>query len=88
MAFLSAYRAPGAPRPLGNRGFWQAINPDHERGDQFVLNEAVHLFPSGEDLAEEARAGGLEVDALERDQRAYDRAEGRVRGYAILQRPE
>ncbi len=86
LTFLSAYRSPlDAPAPRAG-GFWEAAYPEHEAGDLFLLNEAIHVFPSGEHLAEEARAAGFEVAALHRDQRAYDRSEGRVRGYAILRR--
>jgi len=88
LTFLSAYLAPeDAGEPAPARGFWSAITPDHEPGDLYLLNEAVHVFPRGEDVSEEARAAGLEVLELWRDQRAYDRADGKVRGYAILRRP-
>ena len=85
VTFLSAYRgADQAPPARG--GFWQAVNPDHEPGDLYLVNEAVHVYPSSEDLCAEAREAGLEVVAVHRDQRAYDRADGRVRGYAIFRR--
>jgi SAM-dependent methyltransferase len=87
VTFLSAYRSPGEPPPPRARTFWQAVNPEHEPGDLFLLNESVHVFPIADDLVSEAREAGLEVEHLFRDQRAYDRAEGRVRGYAILRRP-
>ncbi len=86
LTFLSAYRSPLDPPAPRAHGFWEAANPEHQAGDLFLLNEAIHVFPSGEHLAEEARAAGLEIEVLHRDQRAYDRSEGRVRGFAILRR--
>ncbi len=87
VTFLSAYRFPLQPPPPRARGFWEAANPEHEKGDLFLLNETVHVLPTGDGLWDEAHAAGLDVEHLFRDQRAYDRAEGRVRGYAILRRP-
>ena len=87
VTFLSAYVPPaagGPAPPAPNAGPWSALNPEHEPGDTYLLNETVHVYPRGADLAGEARAAGLEVEALHRDQRAYDRAAGRVRGYAVL----
>jgi hypothetical protein len=48
----------------------------------------VHVLPHADELAAEARAAGLEPVEIFRDQRAYDRAAGQVRGYAVLKRPE
>lgn len=87
VTFLSAYLPPDGPPPAPGRGLWEAVNPEHEAGDLYLLNEAVHVYSRGADLAAEARAAGLAVEALFRDQRAYDRAVGRVRGYALLKSP-
>jgi SAM-dependent methyltransferase len=86
VTFLSAYRRPGEDPPRGKH-LLEAMNPDHERGDFYLLNEAVHLFPRGEDVADEAREAGLETVELFRDQRAYDRSSGQARGYAVLRLP-
>ena len=88
LTYNSAYVPPRELDPAPQSGgFWSAVNAEHETGDEFLLNEVVHVFPRAEDLAREVLIAGLEVEALERDQRAYDRAGGRVRGYAILRRP-
>lgn len=87
LTFLSTYLRPGEePAPPGKH-FLEALNRDHERGDLYLLNEAVHIFPRGEDIAAEAAEAGLETVEIFRDQRAYDRASGQVRGYAVLRRP-
>jgi 2-polyprenyl-3-methyl-5-hydroxy-6-metoxy-1,4-benzoquinol methylase len=87
LTFLSAYVAPGVlPMPRGKR-FLEAMNPDHQHGDIYLVNEAVHIFPRAGDIANEARVAGLETLDVFRDQRAYDRASGQVRGYAVLRRP-
>ena len=65
------------------RAFWWK-RPDHERGDFFLLNEPIHVFPSAERLLAEAERSGLQTVAVYRDQRAYDRGSQRVRGYAVL----
>jgi len=87
VTFLAAYRWPGAGPEPGGKHLLEALNPEHERGDLYLRNEAVHVFPRDEDVAEEARAAGLETRELFRDQRAYDRPAGQVRGYAVLVRP-
>ena len=86
ITFLSAYVKPGMPEEPPVRSLLGAINPEHEQGDEFLLNEVVHVFPRASDIEDEAIAAGLEVEALHRDQRAYDRAQGRVRGYAVLRK--
>jgi SAM-dependent methyltransferase len=86
VTFLSAYRRPGENLPRGKH-LLEAMNPDHERGDFYLWNEAVHVFPRGEDVSDEAREAGLETVELFRDQRAYDRSSGQARGYAVLRRP-
>jgi SAM-dependent methyltransferase len=84
---LAAYRWPGeGPEPAGKHVL-EALNPEHERGDLYLLNESVHVFPRDGDVADEAREAGLETVELFRDQRAYDRPAGQVRGYAVLRRP-
>jgi SAM-dependent methyltransferase len=85
--FLSAYVPPGElPAPRGKR-LLETLNPEHELGDVYLVNEAVHIFPQADDVAEEARLAGLEPVDVFRDQRAYDRASGHVRGFAVLRRP-
>jgi SAM-dependent methyltransferase len=86
LTFLSDYVPPGSPPPLPTPGALQAINPEHEIGDRYLLNEVVHVFPHPDRIAAEARAAGLRVKDLYRDQRAYDRATRQVRGYAVLVR--
>lgn len=88
VTFLSAYRWPGeGPAPAGKH-FLEALNPEHERGDLYLLNEAIHVFPRDEEVSAEASEAQLETLDLFRDQRAYDRPAGQVRGYAVLRRPE
>jgi hypothetical protein len=87
VTFLSAYAAPDAPPPAPGKTFLEALNPEHERGDVFLLNEVVHVFPSAEHVAAEARDAGLVPLFVGRDQRAYDRAPGRVKSYAVLEKP-
>jgi hypothetical protein len=86
VTFLSDYAAPGTPLPLRVPTLGTAINPEHDAGDLWLLNEAVHVFPHADDVLAEARRAGLVVDACFRDQRAYDRPAGQVRCYAVLQR--
>jgi ubiquinone/menaquinone biosynthesis C-methylase UbiE len=88
VTFLSSYVLPGAEVDAGGKHLLESLNRDHERGDLYLLNEAIHVFPRGEDLIEEAREAGLACVDLFRDQRAYDRSSGQVRGYAVLRRPE
>jgi SAM-dependent methyltransferase len=87
VTFLAAYRWPGE-EPAAGKHVLEALNPEHERGDLYLLNEAIHVFPRDEDVAEEGDEAGLETVELFRDQRAYDRPAGQVRGYAVLRRPE
>jgi SAM-dependent methyltransferase len=87
VTFLSDYAPPGRSPPPATPSFWRAVNEDHERGDMFLRNEAVHVFPHGERIAAEARAAGLEVLEIFRDQRAYDRETRQVRGYAVMTVP-
>jgi 2-polyprenyl-3-methyl-5-hydroxy-6-metoxy-1,4-benzoquinol methylase len=87
VTFLSAYVPPGEPPVPRAKRFLETLNPDHELGDIYLVNEAVHIFPQADDVAEEARLAGLETLDLFRDQRAYDRASGHVRGFAVLCRP-
>ena len=78
------YRPPGGESPLE---VWNRINPTHQDGDRYLLNEAVHIFPHPDRLEAEAREAGFDIEHLFRDQRAYDRATRQVRGYAVLVRP-
>lgn len=87
VTFLSAYQWPGEGPPPPGKHVLEALNPEHERGDLYMLNEAIHVFPADEDVSAEARAAELETLDLFRDQRAYDRPAGQVRGYAVLRRP-
>jgi SAM-dependent methyltransferase len=88
VTFLSAYVWPGKdPAPPGKHVL-EALNPEHERGDVYLLNESIHVFPRDDDVSAEAREAGLETVELFRDQRAYDRPAGQVRGYSVLRRPE
>ncbi len=87
VTFLSDYCKQGAPAPPTARGFWSTVNPEHEDGDLYLLNEALHILPHSDALLEDARAAGFVVEALHRDQRAYDRSTRQVRGYAVLVRP-
>jgi SAM-dependent methyltransferase len=87
VTFLAAYRWPGEPPRAHGASFLEALNPEHEAGDTYLLNEAIHVFPEDADVAAEARLAGLETVELFRDQRAYDRPAGQVRGYAVLRRP-
>lgn len=84
VTFLSDYVPPGSGPPPRAASVWTRINPDHEEGDLFLINEAVHVFPHASRLRAEARAAGFAVEHLFRDQRAYDRASRQVRGYAVL----
>lgn len=84
VTFLSDYVPPGSAPPPRRASVLSAINPAHEPGDLFLLNEAVHIHPHPDLLAAEARDAGLAVVALWRDQRAYDRARGQVRGFVVL----
>lgn len=87
--FLSDYVPPGVgPNAPPREALHRAINPDHEPGDRFLLNETVHIYPHPEHLALEARAAGLEVVEIHRDQRAYDKTRGQVRGFAVFRKPE
>ncbi len=88
VTFLSAYQWPGTSPPPSGKHVLEALNPEHQRGDLYLLNEAIHVFPRDEDVSAEARAAQLETLDLARDQRAYDRPAGQVRGYAVLRRPD
>jgi SAM-dependent methyltransferase len=87
LTFLAAYHWPGDNVRAPGKHWLEAMNPDHERGDLYLLNEAIHVFPWDEDVAEEGKLAGLATVELYRDQRAYDRPLGQVRGYAVLRRP-
>ncbi len=88
LTFLSDYAKPGRPETPEVRTFWSAVNPDHQEGDLYLLNEAVHIFPHVSRLLTEAREAGFEIETVFRDQRAYDKAKRQVRGYTILVRPK
>src|SRR5262245_40436331 len=88
VTFLSAYVWPGEGPPPPGKHVLEALNPEHERGDRYLLNESIHVFPHHDDVSAEAREAGLETVELFRDQRAYDRPAGQVRGYAVLRRHE
>jgi SAM-dependent methyltransferase len=87
VTFLSAYRGQGAAPPPASPGFWRAVNPEHEPGDHYLLNETVHVYRCAAELCAESAEAGFEVEAVHRDQRAYDKADGLVRGYAVLRKP-
>ncbi len=87
LTFLSAYIWPGRAPGHAGPGWLERFSPDHSRGDEYLLNECIHVFPTQADLEEEARDAGLEVVEVHRDQRAYDRFESRVRGWAVFRRP-
>ncbi len=84
LTFLSDYLQPGTLPPISKKTVLKAVNPDHEIGDLYLYNEAVHIHPHPNCLRNEAEAAGLETSALWRDQRAYDRLRGQIRGYAVL----
>lgn len=88
VTFLAAYRRADADDSPSGKPFLAAMNPEHEPGDLYLLNEAIHVFPRDEDVAAEAAQAGLTTVEIFRDQRAYDRPAGQVRGYAVLRRPE
>ena len=99
VTFLSAYQWPGeSPPPAGKHVLepvlrvlglgLEALNPEHERGDLYLLNEAIHVFPRDEDVSAEASEAQFETLELFRDQRTYDRPAGQVRGFAVLRRRE
>jgi hypothetical protein len=88
LTFLSDYVPPNVP-PLpasGSHSRWTRINPQHELGDQWLLNEAVHIFPHPARLEAEASAAGFAIVEVFRDQRAYDQQTRQVKGYAVLER--
>ena len=87
VTFLSAYRGQNEAPPPASRGFWHAVNPEHEPGDHYLLNETVHVYRCAEELCDEAVEAGFEVEVVHRDQRAYDKADGLVRGYAVFRKP-
>jgi hypothetical protein len=87
VTFLSAYVPPGREDSSTAPARLKVVNPEHERGDTYLINETVHIYPRSSDLVREAREAGLRVKHLFRDQRAYDRQHGQVRGYAILVLP-
>ena len=87
LTFLSDYVRPGSAMPPQVGSLWSSINPAHQEGDRYLLNEAVHIFPHPDLLIAEAEDAGFEVQTLFRDQRAYDRATRQVRGYVVLRRP-
>ncbi len=84
---LSRYLEPGALPPLSVKSAVESLNPEHQTGDLLLLNEVIHVFQHPDELAAEAIEAGLRVVEIFRDQRAYDRAEGRVRSYAVFERP-
>ncbi len=88
VTFLSAYLPPGTLEPPPGRRLMESLNPDHQRGDLFLLNEPIHLFPHPNLARREFEDAGFKVIAMHRDQRAYERFSGQVRGYAVLQRPK
>jgi SAM-dependent methyltransferase len=88
VTFLSAYQWPGEGPPPAGKHVLEALNPEHERGDLYLLNEAIHVFPRDEDVSAEASEARFETLELFRDQRAYDRPAGQVRGFAVLRRRE
>jgi SAM-dependent methyltransferase len=84
VTFLAAYRWPGRDPGAPGKHLLESVNPEHEQGDLYYLNEAIHVFPRDEAVADEARLAGLETVDSFRDQRAYDRPAGQVRGYVVL----
>jgi SAM-dependent methyltransferase len=87
VTFLSDYVRPDSAPPVEKGSVWSSINPSHQEGDLYLINEAVHIFPHPDRFEAEAREAGFQIDSLFRDQRAYDRATRQVRGYAVLVRP-
>ncbi len=87
LTFLSRYLEAADLLPSTARTRLEAINPQHEDGDRFLVNEAIHVFRHPDEVEREAKEADLNVVEIFRDQRAYDRFEGRVRGYAVLERP-
>jgi SAM-dependent methyltransferase len=87
VTFLSDYVPPNSTPPVEKGSVWSSINPSHQEGDLYLINEAVHIFPHPDRFEAEAREAGFKIDSLFRDQRAYDRATRQVRGYAVLVRP-
>ena len=47
----------------------------------------LHVFAHPARFEEEVHEAGLRVETVWRDQRAYDRSRGQIRGYAILVAP-
>ncbi len=84
VTFLCEYAPPGsAPHRPRVSGIAQRINPDHEPGDLWLHNEAVHVYPSVEHVLDEGQAAGLEPEVVFKDQRAYDRRQ-HVKGYVTF----
>jgi SAM-dependent methyltransferase len=84
VTYLSAYEPPGAPSPLRQKTFLEAMNPSHEHGDFCMQNEVVHIYPHSDFLRAEAAEAGLLVEAAYREQRAYDRKRRDIKGYVVL----
>lgn len=84
VTFLSAYEPPGAPAPLRQKTFLEAMNPSHENGDFCMQNEVVHIYPHSDFLRSEAADAGLAVEAAYREQRAYDKKRRDIKGYVVL----
>lgn len=84
VTFLCEYVAPGSSpsRPRAS-GLAQRINPDHEPGDLWLQNEAIHVYPSLEHVLAEGAAAGLIAKTVFKDQRAYDRRQ-HVKGYVTF----
>ena len=87
ITFLSAYAPPSAPERSLKKSLLEVLNPEHRAGDRHLLNETIHLYPRASELKEEVEESGLVVAELFRDQRAYDRVTGQVKGYVIVKRP-
>lgn len=84
VTFLGDYADPREPkRTPKTGGFARRVNPDHDVGDLWMHNEAVHVYPTTEALLGEFEAAGLGAERVFRDQRAYDRR-AHIRGYATL----
>jgi SAM-dependent methyltransferase len=88
LTFLSDYVPAGRRDGPERGGFLRAIHDEHQEGDLYLVNEAVHIFPHQDRLAREAREAGFAIETLFRDQRTYDRTTRQVRGYAVLRLPE
>jgi hypothetical protein len=60
VTFLGDYADPREPkRTPKTGGFARRVNPDHDVGDLWMRNEAVHVYPTTQALLGEFEAAGL-----------------------------